>query len=55
MSQVMKAFFSAVFIIAISVMAQIVNVVGSKCLGVDQFVSVSICLDLLNSGSQKTH
>ena len=46
-------FFSAVFTMAISVMAQIADVVCSKCLGVGKFVSVSICLGVLNSRGQK--
>lgn len=48
-----EGFFSAVFTMVISVMAQIADVVCSKCLGVDKFVSVSICHGVLNSRGQK--
>lgn len=48
-----EGFFSAVFTMVISVMAQIADVVCSKCLGVDKFVSVSVCHGVLNSRGQK--
>ena len=48
-----EGFFSAVFTMVILVMAQIADVVCSKCLRVDKFVSVSICLGVLNSRGQE--